>query len=84
MLVYVVPLALFVRRSRFGIDILAVLTLWLLAIPFLQIGSSTDFMMRGSITALTILAVMVADAVRTASPARPWLCWRWPSASSPR
>lgn len=72
-LVYVVPLALFVRRSRFGIDILAVLTLWLLAIPFLQIGSSTDFMMRGSITALTILAVMVADAVWTASPARPWL-----------
>ncbi|CCW16603.1 hypothetical protein EBBID32_9400 [Sphingobium indicum BiD32] len=72
-LVYVLPLAFLVRQPRFGKDSLAVLTLWLLAIPFLQIGSSTDFMMRGSICALTILAVTVADVVRTVSPARPWL-----------
>jgi hypothetical protein len=73
MLVYILPLAFLVNLPRFGKDTLAVLTLWLLAIPFLQIGSSTDFMMRGSICALMIVAVMVADALRTASPARPWL-----------
>jgi hypothetical protein len=69
-LVYILPLAFLVRRPRFGTDTLAVLTLWLLAIPFLQIGSSTDFMMRGSITALTILAVMVADALVSTARAR--------------
>ena len=72
MLVYVAPVALLVRAPRFGRDTLALLTLWLLALPFVQIGWSTDLMMRGSITALTILAVMVADALihtpRTRAP----------------
>ncbi len=62
-LVYVVPVAFVARRGRFGRDTLALLTTWLLLIPFVQVGWSTDFMMRGSVTALTILAVMVADSV---------------------
>ena len=69
-LVYVAPLALLVHRPRFGRDTLALMTLWLIAIPFVQIGASTDFMMRGSICALTILAVMVADALLGTQRAR--------------
>lgn len=61
-LVYVVPVALCAKALRFGRDTLVVLTIWLLAIPFVQIGWSTDFMMRGSICALAILAIMIADA----------------------
>lgn len=73
MLVYAVPLAFVARRSRFGIDSLILVTIWLLLIPFLHIGWSTDFMMRGSITALAILAVLVADAMRTEPRLRLWL-----------
>ncbi|KAK0349060.1 hypothetical protein LTR94_034709, partial [Friedmanniomyces endolithicus] len=54
-------------------DTLVLLTLWLLAIPFVQIGSSTDFMMRGSVTALTILAVMLVDLLLVPSRARLFL-----------
>lgn len=72
-LVYAIPLALLWRSNRFGADTLVLLTLWLLAIPFVQIGASTDFMMRGSIVALTILAVMTADAVMQPGKARWWL-----------
>ena len=72
-LVYVAPLALLVRRPRFGRDTLAVLTIWLLFVPFAQIGFSSDFPMRASIGALAVLAAMVADAVNTAPRARPIL-----------
>ncbi len=72
-LVYVVPLALLVRQPRFGRDTLALLALLLLAIPFVQIGWSIDFMMRASISALAILAVMVADALIHVPRSRPWL-----------
>ncbi|WP_253343719.1 hypothetical protein [Sphingobium sp. OAS761] len=71
-LVYVVPLLL-LARPRLGRDTLALLTIWLLAIPFVQVGWSIDFMMRGSVTALTILAVMVADALVIDARARLWL-----------
>ena len=46
---------------------------WLMLIPFVQIGWSTDFMMRGSITALAILSVMTADAVARPGTLRLWL-----------
>ncbi|WP_254913763.1 hypothetical protein [Sphingobium sp. Z007] len=72
-LVYVVPLALIVRQPRFGRDTLALLGLCLLAIPFVQVGWSIDFMMRASISALAILAVMVADALIHVPRSRPWL-----------
>ncbi len=60
---YLVPLALVVRTSRFGLPTFLVITACLLLMPFIQIGWSIDFMMRASVPALTILAVMVADAV---------------------
>ncbi|MET0360127.1 MAG: hypothetical protein ABW048_00085 [Sphingobium sp.] len=72
-LVYVIPLGFLWRRSRLGADTLGLLTLWLLAIPFVQIGFSTDFMMRASITSLTILAVMAADSVLRDHTLRLWL-----------
>jgi hypothetical protein len=62
-LVYVIPLVLLARGVRFGRDTLTLATAWLLIIPFLQIGWSIDLMMRGSVTALTIVAMMVADAL---------------------
>ncbi|MDX3899933.1 MAG: hypothetical protein QHC40_05410 [Sphingobium sp.] len=72
-LVYLVPLALAARKRRFGVAPLIVAGLWLLVIPFVQIGSSTDFMMRGSITALAVLSVLVADALTTPGRVRVWL-----------
>lgn len=72
-LVYVVPLVLLVRQGRFGGDTLLIVTLCLLCIPFIRIGWSTDFMMRASITALAILAILVADALLTVPRARLWL-----------
>ena len=72
-LVYAIPLALAWRSNRFGVDTLALLTLCLLALPFVQIGWSTDLMMRGSIAALAILAVMTADAVARPGRVRWWL-----------
>jgi hypothetical protein len=72
-MVYVVPLAFLVRRPRFGRDSLAMLTAWLLLVPFVQIGASSDFPMRASICALMILAVMVADGVNDAPRTRPVL-----------
>ena len=60
---YLVPLALVVRTSRFGLPTFLVITACLLLMPFIQIGWSIDFMMRASVPAITILAVMVADAV---------------------
>jgi hypothetical protein len=70
MLVYVVPIALVTRHVRFGRDTLALIAVWLLIVPFIQIGWSNDMMMRGSITALTILAIMVADALMHDAPIR--------------
>ncbi|BBD98332.1 hypothetical protein SAMIE_1018330 [Sphingobium amiense] len=72
-LVYVAPLAFLVRSPRFGRDTLAVLTVWLLLAPFVQIGASSDFPMRASISALMVLAAMVADGVNDAARARPVL-----------
>ncbi|WP_336974003.1 hypothetical protein [Sphingobium aromaticiconvertens] len=72
-LVYLIPLVFLVRTGRFGIATLAVAGLSLLILPFFQIGSSIDLMMRGSITALTILVVMIADALIAPSRVRLWL-----------
>lgn len=72
-LVYLVPLALVARSHRFGLSPLIVAGLWLLAIPFVQIGSSIDFMMRASITALAVMSLRVADALATPGRVRVWL-----------
>lgn len=71
-LVYAIPLAL-AGSPRLGRDTLALLIIWLLVLPFVQIGWSTDLMMRGSISALLILSVMVADALGRPGRTRHWL-----------
>lgn len=72
--VYLIPLALMLRHDRMSLATIALCGLWLLAIPFVQIGSSTDFMMRGSITALTIVALLVAQSLcRDKGMIRLWL-----------
>jgi hypothetical protein len=70
---YLIPLAIAGGSSRFGRDSLWLVFAWLMLIPFVQIGWSTDFMMRGSITALAVLAVMVSDNVVQWGERRRWL-----------
>lgn len=59
---YLLALAL-IGSSRFGAWTLAAVAAFLMAAPFIQIGYSSDFMMRGAIPALAILAIMTADAL---------------------
>jgi len=69
---YLIPLAIAGRSTRFGRDSLWLAFAWLMFIPFVQIGWSTDFMMRGSITALAVVTVMVSDHVVQRGER-----WRW-------
>jgi hypothetical protein len=59
---YLLALA-FLGPGRFGAATLAITAAVLLGAPLLQIGNSTDFVMRASIPALAILALLVADAL---------------------
>ena len=68
-----VPMLLTSAANRFGRDTLWLAFLWLMAIPFVQIGWSIDFMMRASITALAIVPVMLADLLPAMRGQRPWL-----------
>lgn len=70
---FLVPLAIAGRSTRFGRESLWLAFAWLMLIPFVQIGWSTDFMMRGSITTLAVLAVMVSDHVVQRGERRRWL-----------
>lgn len=70
---YLVPLVLVGGTTRFGRESLWLAFAWLMLIPFVQIGWSTDFMMRGSITALALVAVMVSDHVAKKGERRRWL-----------
>ncbi len=69
---YLIPLAIAGRSTRFGRDSLWLMFAWLMIIPFVQIGWSTDFMMRGSITALALLAVMASDHIVQRGERRRW------------
>jgi hypothetical protein len=51
------------RGGRFGWVTFATLFSCLLALPFLQVGQNGDFVMRASIPALAILAMLSADVV---------------------
>ena len=51
--------------GRFAGATLAIVAVCLLLFPLVQVGPSSDFMMRASITALAILAVQVADVLTT-------------------
>ncbi|MFB9048202.1 hypothetical protein ACFFV8_05725 [Sphingobium indicum] len=70
---YLIPLAIAGRSTRFGRDSLWLAFAWLMFIPFVQIGWSIDFMMRGSITALALVTVMVADHVVQGGERRRWV-----------
>ncbi|UZW55097.1 hypothetical protein NUH86_16745 [Sphingobium sp. JS3065] len=70
---YLIPLVIAGRSTRFGSDSLWLAIIWLMLIPFVQIGWSTDFMMRGSITALALVTVMVSDHVVQRGEKRRWL-----------
>jgi hypothetical protein len=52
---------------------LLVVTVSLLAVPFLQVGQSVDMMMRGSIPALAVLAFLVVEEI--VSPQSAWRKW---------
>ena len=70
-----IPVMAWGIRQRADIPLLLVIAACLLLMPFVQIGWSLDFMMRASIPALTILAVLVARRlfVPGMSPAKLWL-----------
>lgn len=68
-----IPMLLTAGASRFGKDTLWLACAWLMAIPFLQIGWSIDFMTRGSITALALVAVMLSDQLLQVRDKRTWL-----------
>lgn len=71
--VFAVPLLFATSASRFGRDSLILTLLVLMAVPLVRVGWSIDFMMRASITALAILAVLTAEAIVTTPRVRPWL-----------
>lgn len=70
---FLVPLLLARSSARFGRDTLWLALVWLMLIPFVQIGWSIDFMMRGSITALAIVTAMMADRIGEGGAVRTWL-----------
>ena len=74
LLVYALPLFVALRNDPRQRLLLSIATLWLLIVPFIQIGWSLDFMMRASIPALMILAVMVAQSLAD-SPSRALRLW---------
>ncbi|MCU0729410.1 MAG: hypothetical protein MUF41_04810 [Sphingopyxis sp.] len=69
--IWVIPLMLWAAPSRYGRAPLRIAALFLLAVPFVQIGWSIDFMMRASIPGLAILAVLAAEALTNQS--RRWV-----------
>lgn len=58
---WMVPALALCRRSPFGWAAPITAAAVLLVIPFIQIGWSIDFMMRGSIPSQTVLGLIVAD-----------------------
>lgn len=69
---FLVPLLIAGKAIRFGRDSLWLAFIWLMLIPFVQIGWSNDFMMRGSVTALALIAAMVSDQLAEGTMRR-WL-----------
>lgn len=74
LLVYALPLFFALRGEPRQRWLLLLASAWLLFAPFVQIGWSLDFMMRTSIPALAIVAVLLADALAKA-PSRPLRLW---------
>ena len=59
---FLLPLS-FARNRRFGMWTFFAIACLLLLAPYIQIGDSIDFMMRATIPAFVILAVLTADAI---------------------
>ncbi|EQA97209.1 hypothetical protein L286_23050 [Sphingobium sp. HDIP04] len=70
---FLVPLLIAGKSIRFGRDSLWLAFIWLMLVPFVQVGWSNDFMMRGSITALALIAAMVSDQLAEQATMRRWL-----------
>lgn len=70
-----IPVLVWAIRQRADIALLLVIAACLILMPFVQIGWSLDFMMRASIPALTILAVLVVRRLFQPgmAPAKLWL-----------
>lgn len=63
LLVWSVPLLLAARRSAFGRGLLLLASLILPLLPFVQVGTSLDFLMRASIVPLALTAAYAAQAL---------------------
>lgn len=76
LLPWAVPAMALARRSLFGWAPPLLATAVLACIPLVQIGWSIDFMMRGSIPAQTVLALIMADSL---ARTRDWRLpgWHW-------
>jgi hypothetical protein len=59
---FILGVALLAKSARSRL-LLALSGSWLAIVPFIQVGESVDFMMRASITALAVLAVLVGEAI---------------------
>jgi hypothetical protein len=79
--VALLALALVARDLRFGVATLVVVALVLLLAPFGRIGEAVDFVMRVSIPALAILALIAADLVMgepsASASAGQTIRWKW-------
>ena len=73
---FLVCVALLPGRFRFGVATLALVAASLLVAPYGRIGPGQDFVMRASIPALAILALLVANAL-IQPPAAERKFWRW-------
>ncbi len=73
---WVIPALALRARSPFGWSAPLLAAAVLVAVPFIQIGWSIDFMMRAAIPAQTVLGVLMADGLaRTARWQAPG--WHW-------
>lgn len=63
LLVWSVPLLLAARGSAFGRALLVLASLILPLLPFVQVGTSLDFLMRASIVPLALTAAYAAEAL---------------------
>jgi hypothetical protein len=70
---FLIAVAVLGVRGRVAGATLLTVAACLLLMPFVQVGTSVDFTMRASIPALVILAVLVAQALQSASTEDRWL-----------
>ena len=77
LLVWSVPLLLIARAPTFGRAPLFLASLILPLLPFVQVGTSLDFLMRASIVPLALTAAYATEALGSAAESRPIRYWLW-------